>query len=167
MVELTYLSLKKTTFFIRIFDISHCVFTQISIRRARWMWNLILHPTSTHTEYFWWTPLPQKQERPEKTWWWCHHHVFSGISCFWGRGVHQNYAVWVRVRCRIKFHIQWALSIKIWVKAQGDMSKIQTKKVVFFYDKYVNSTIMVDLFYWNSIGSWIPTHKNLFWHVFL
>ena len=41
------------------------------------------------------------------------------------------------------------------------------KKSSFFNDKYVNSTIMVDLFYWNSIGSWIPTHKNLFWHVLL
>ena len=27
------------------------------------------------------------------------------------------------------------------------MSKIQTKKIVFFYDKYVNSTIMVNSFY--------------------
>ena len=42
MVELTFLSLKKTTFFVCIFDISHCVFTQISTGRARWMWNLIL-----------------------------------------------------------------------------------------------------------------------------
>ena len=41
--------IKKTTFFVRIFDISPCVFTQISIERARWMQNLILHPTSTHT----------------------------------------------------------------------------------------------------------------------
>ena len=41
------------------------------------------------------------------------------------------------------------------------MSKIRIKKVVLFYDKYVNSTIMVDSFYWNSIGSWFPTHKNL------
>ena len=31
--------IKKTTFFVRIFDISSCVFTQISIGRARWMWN--------------------------------------------------------------------------------------------------------------------------------
>ena len=131
MVELTYLSLKKTTFFVRIFDISHCVFTQILIERARWMWNLILHPTSTHTAYFWWTLLPQKQEIPEKTWWWCHHHIFSGISCFWGSGVRQKYAVWVLVGCGIKFCIQRALSIKIWVKTQWDMSKIQTKKVVF------------------------------------
>ena len=66
MVELTYLSLKKTTFFVRIFDISHCVFTQILIRRARWMRNLIPHPTSTHTAYFLRTPLPQKQEIPKK-----------------------------------------------------------------------------------------------------
>ena len=42
MVELAYLSIKKTTFFVRIFDISHCVFTQISIGRARWMRNLII-----------------------------------------------------------------------------------------------------------------------------
>ena len=41
--------IKKTTFFVRIFDISPCVFTQILIRRARCMRNLILHPTSTHT----------------------------------------------------------------------------------------------------------------------
>ena len=43
--------IKKTTFFVRIFDISR-VFTQISRRRARWMWNLIPHPTSTHIAYF-------------------------------------------------------------------------------------------------------------------
>ena len=101
MVELTYLSLKKTTFFVRIFDISACVFTQISIGRARWMHNLIPHPTSTHTAYFWRTPLPQKQKIPEKMWWWqprypknkkylkkCDddHHNFSGISCFWVSG---------------------------------------------------------------------------------
>ena len=81
--------------------------------------------------------------------------------------IRQKYAVWVLVGCGIKFRIQRALLIEIWVKTQWDMSKIRTKKVVFFNDKYVNSTIMVDLFYWNSIGSWIATHKNLFWHVFL
>ena len=130
---MTYLSLKKTTFFVRIFDISHCVFTQISIGRARWMRNLIPHPTSTHTAYFWRTPLPQKQEIPEKMWWWHHHHVFSGISCFWGSGVHQKYAVWVLVGCGIKFHIQRAIPIKIWVKTQGDMLKIRIQKVFFFF----------------------------------
>ena len=124
---------KKTTFCVRIFYISPCVFTQISIGRARWMWNLIPHPTSTHTAYFWWTPLPQKQEIPEKMWWWHHHHIFSGISCFWGSGVRQKYAIWVLVGCGIKFHIQRALLIEIWEKTQGDMSKIRTQKVVFFF----------------------------------
>ena len=133
MVELTYLSLKKTTFCVRIFDISLCVFTQISIGRARWMRNLIPHPTSTHTAYFWWTPLPQKQEIPEKTWWWHHHHIFSGISCFWGSGVRQKYAVWVLVGCGIKFRIQRALLIEIWVKHRKICRKYEHKKIVFFY----------------------------------
>ena len=31
--------IKKTTFFVCIFDISPCVFTQTSIGRARWMRN--------------------------------------------------------------------------------------------------------------------------------
>ena len=31
--------IKKTTFFVRVFDISPYVFTQISIGRARWMRN--------------------------------------------------------------------------------------------------------------------------------
>ena len=47
-INLGIVIIKKTTFFIRIFDISPCGFTQISIGRARWMWNLILHPTSSH-----------------------------------------------------------------------------------------------------------------------
>ena len=59
--------------------------------------------------------------------------VFSGISCFWGRGVRQKYAVWVLYGGGIWFRIQRALSIKIWVKTQGDMSKIRTQKVVFFF----------------------------------
>ena len=54
--------MEKTTFCVRIFDISPSVFTQILSRRACWMKNLILHPTSTHSAYFWWTPLSQKQE---------------------------------------------------------------------------------------------------------
>ena len=57
---------------------------------------------------------------------------FLGISCFWGSGGHQKYAVWVLVGCGIKFCIQQALPIEIWVKTQRDMSKIQTKKIVFF-----------------------------------
>ena len=38
--------IKKLLFFC-IFDISPRVFTQFSIERAHWMWNLILHPTSS------------------------------------------------------------------------------------------------------------------------
>ena len=44
--------MKKTTFCVRIFEISPYVFTQILSERARWMHNLIPHPTSTHTAYF-------------------------------------------------------------------------------------------------------------------
>ena len=125
---------KKTTFCFRIFNISPGVFTQISIERACWMRRLILHPKSTHIAYFWRTPLPKKQEIPEKMWWWHHHHhIFSGISCFWGSGVHQKYVVWILVGCGIKFRIQRALPIEIWVKTHGDMSKIRTQKVVFFF----------------------------------
>ena len=124
--------MKKTTFCVCIFGISHCVFTQILSGRAHWMRNLILHPTSTHTACFWWTPLPQKQEIHEKMWWWHHHHIFSGISCFCGSKVCQKYAVCVLVGCGIKFHIQRALPLRIWVKTNGYMSKMRTQKVVFF-----------------------------------
>ena len=31
--------IKKTTFFVHIFDIYPCVFTQILIERDHWMWN--------------------------------------------------------------------------------------------------------------------------------
>ena len=123
---------KKTTFCVHIFDISPCVFTQIMRGRACWMWNLIPHPMSTHTAYFSWTPLPQKQKMPKKTWWWHHHHVLSGISCFWGSRVNQKYAVWVLIGCRIKFRIQRVFLLKILVKWQGYMLKIRMKKVVFF-----------------------------------
>ena len=44
--------IKKFTFFVCIFNIYPCVFPQISIGRACWMWNKILHPTSTHSTYF-------------------------------------------------------------------------------------------------------------------
>ena len=38
-INLGTCSIKKTTFFVRIFNISPCVFTKISIGRARWMQN--------------------------------------------------------------------------------------------------------------------------------
>ena len=81
---------------------------------------------------------PKNKKYRKKTWWWHQHHICLGISCFWGSGVHQKYVVWALVGCGIKFHIQRALLLEIWVKTHRDMSKIQTKKVVLFYDKYVN-----------------------------
>ena len=42
----------KNYFFVHILDIYPCVFTQISSGRARWMHNLIPHPTSIHNAYF-------------------------------------------------------------------------------------------------------------------
>ena len=76
---------------------------------------------------------PKNKKYLKKMWWWCHHHVFPGISWVWGSGVHQKYAMWVHVGCEIKFFIQWALPLIIWVKIQGYMSKIRTQKVVFFF----------------------------------
>ena len=120
---------RKKLLFVRIFNISSCVFIQISSGRACWMRNWIPHPMSTHVAWFWWNLLQQKQEIPKKMLWWHHHHIFSGISCFWGSGVRQKYAEWVLVGCGIKFH---GIPLEIWVKTQGDMSKILTQKVVFF-----------------------------------
>ena len=65
--------------------------------------------------------------------------MMMSSSCFFsylflgGSTVHQNYAVWVIIGCGIKFHIQRALPLRIRVKTQGDMSKIRTQKVVFFF----------------------------------
>ena len=52
--------IKKTTSFVCIFDISPCVFTQISIGRARWMRNLPTWHTFDGPRY------PKKKEIPEK-----------------------------------------------------------------------------------------------------
>ena len=71
---------------------------------------------------------PKNKKHLEK----CHHHIFPGVSCFWGSRVHQKYGVWVLVGWRIKFCMQRSLPLEIWVKTQGDMLKIWTKKVVFF-----------------------------------
>ena len=56
---------------------------------------------------------------------------FSGISYFWGSGVPLKYVVWVLIGCGIKFRIQQTLLLEIWVRTQGDMSKIRTKKSFF------------------------------------
>ena len=91
--------IKKTTFFVCIFDISPCVLTQISIGRSPWMQNKILHPTSTYSIYFWQSRLPKKKKHL-KTWWWCHHHIFR-YFLFLGSRFHQNYIKWVLVGCGI------------------------------------------------------------------
>ena len=122
--------IKKNYFFLRIFNISPCVFTQISIKRDHWMQNLITHPMSTHSAYFWHISLPKNKKYMKKHY---DHQFFSRISCFWGSRVHKKYSSWVLIVCGIEFRIQRALLIEIWVKTQGDMSKIQTKKLVFLW----------------------------------
>ena len=57
---------------------------------------------------------------------------FSGISCFWLSGVRQKYGMWVLVGCKIKFCIQRALPIEIWVK-KGRYVENANKKVVFSF----------------------------------
>ena len=52
-------------------------------------------------------------------------------------------------------------------KNTGRYVENTNKKSSFFNDKYGKSAIMVESFYWNSIGSWIPTHKNLLLDRFL
>ena len=54
------------------------------------------------------------------------------------------------VGCGIKFRIQRALSIEIWVKTPGDMSKIQTQKVVFFFlpPKLINIILLFELLFY-------------------
>ena len=97
MVELTYLSLKKTIFCSYFRHISLCFYSNFdressldaefdsasnkyphctllmepATPKTRNTWkNVMMTTTSTYTAYFWQNPLPQKQEIPEKTWWW-------------------------------------------------------------------------------------------------
>ena len=96
--------MKKTTFCVRIFDISPCVFTQISSERACWMWNLILQRVPTlHTFY---GPCYPKNKKYLKKVMMTSSSHFSGIYSFRGSRVCQKYAVWVLVGCGIKFRIQ-------------------------------------------------------------
>ena len=93
-----------------------------------------------------------------------HHHVFSGISCFWGSGARQKYVEWVLVGCGIKFRIPRALSIEIWVKTQGYMSKIRIKKVVFFMipiPKFILKNCLSGAPYLNFKAFWLA---NTWWH---
>ena len=63
-----------------------------------------------------------------------------------------SYAVWVIIGCGIKFHIQRALPFRIWVKTQGDMSKIRTKSSFFHSSSKINNyyfIILTNIFYFN------------------
>ena len=65
-------------------------------------------------------------------------HFFS-FFLFLGSRVHQKYAVWALVGCRNKFHIQWSLSLEMWVKIVGDMLKITRIGMSIFCLKYGNN----------------------------
>ena len=93
-----------------------------------------------------------------------HHHVFSGISCFWGSGARQKYAECVLIEGGIKFRIQQALSIEIWVKTKGDMSKIQTKKYFFLVipiPKFILKRCLRPLWYFKFKAILLA---NTWWH---
>ena len=67
----------------------------------------------------------------------------------------------------IWFHIQRVPHCILLMDLATPKTRNTNKKSSFFYDKYVNSTIMVGSFYWNSIDSWITTDKNLLLERFL
>ena len=166
MVELTYLSLKKTTFlfvfstYLPVFlfkfwagDLVGCVI-QFRIQRV---------PT-LHT--FDGPRYPKNKKYLKNVMMTSSSHFFKYFLFLGYRGT-------LKV-CNVGTRWMWNQILHPTSSPDRNLSKNtmryvenMNKKVVFFNDKYVNSTIMVDLFYWNSIGSWIPTHRNLFWHVFL
>ena len=127
------------------------------------MWNLIPHPTSTHTAYFY-GPCYPKNKKFLKNVMMTSSSRFLGISYFWGRGVRQKYALWVLVGSRIKLHIQKALPSEIWVNTQGDMSKIRTKKVVLFMipiPKFIFKNCLIGAPFLNFKAFWLA---NTWWH---
>ena len=61
---------------------------------------------------------------------------------------------------------QRSLPIEIWVKTQGDMSKIQTKKVVFFFsssqiNKYYFIILTIILLSFLGGPSWVEIFSNV------
>ena len=90
--------------------------------------------------------------------------IIKKTTFFCGSGVHQKYAVWVIVGCGIKFCIERALPIEIWVKTQGDMSKIWTKKVVLFMipiPKFILKNCLTGAPFLNFKEFWLA---NIWWH---
>ena len=113
-----------------IFWFVFLTYLHVFLLKFNWESSLDVEFNSAYNEYPHCIPLTDPTtQKTINTW----KNVFSGISYFWGSGVHQKYAVWVLVSRRIKFHIQRALPPENWVKTEGDMSKIRTQKVVFFF----------------------------------
>ena len=93
--------IKKTTFFVRIFNISPVFLLKF------WSGELVGCRIKFHIQ---WVPTqhtfdgpryPKKKKYLKK---WNDDNIisfFSGISCFWGSRVHQKYAEWVLVGCII------------------------------------------------------------------
>ena len=106
-------------------------------------------------------------------------HTFDGHRCpknkeylkkcddHHGSRVCQKYAVWVLVGCRIKFCIQHALLLIIWIKTEGDMSKIRTKKVVFFMTNISIQPLWLTFFIEILLVLEFQLTRIYCWHVFL
>ena len=124
---------KKNYIFCSNFWHISCVFTKILIGRACWMWNLISHPTSTHTAYFWRTPLPQKQEIPEKNVMMASSSRFFRYLLFLGyRGPSKVYSVGTRwMRNQIP-HPTSSLDRNLSKKTGRYVENTNTKVVFFF-----------------------------------
>ena len=81
MVELTYLSLKKTTFFCSYFrHISLCFYSNFDQESS-----LDVEFDSASNQYphciILTDPATPKTRNTWKMWWWCHHHIFSSKVC--------------------------------------------------------------------------------------
>ena len=64
-------------------------------------WGIKFHIEWVPTRHTFDEPHYPKNKKYLKKMRWCHHHIFSGISCFWGSGVHQKYAKWVLIGFKI------------------------------------------------------------------
>ena len=111
---------KKTTFCLYFRHISPCFYSNFD-----WERSLDAELNSASNEYplniLLTDPATPKTRNTVKNMMTTYLLVF--LLKFWSREL---------VGCRIKFRIQWVLPMEIWVKKQGDMLKMQTKKIVFF-----------------------------------
>ena len=80
---------------------------------------------------------------------WNFHFLVSWIS--------HKYAMWVWLGRRIKLCIQWVPKLEIWVNREGDMSKIRSRKITFFF--FPSKVYNFLFYYYNSyfiISLWGP-----------